>query len=102
MDPDEESKNREQKLPIPIQTTPSSEATRVKYTKTFKEPVKQRRRGHYIGNKYDLPRATHRYNTRVQGTRVEPMSQHVAVLATNMKVYHQANVVIDPTTGESL
>ena len=28
VDPDEESKNREQKLPSPIQTTPSSEATR--------------------------------------------------------------------------
>ena len=32
-DPDEESKNREQKLPSPIQITPPSEATRKKYTK---------------------------------------------------------------------
>ena len=82
--PDEESKNREQKLPSLIQATPSSEATRKKYTKKLKKLVKQRRRGHYTGNKYDLPRATHWYNTRVQGTRVEPMAQHVAVLATNM------------------
>ena len=33
VDPDEESKNREQKLPSPIQTTPPSEVTRKKYTK---------------------------------------------------------------------
>ena len=31
--PDKESNNREQKLPIPIQTTPPSEATGGKYTK---------------------------------------------------------------------
>ena len=30
VDPDGESKNREQKLPSPIQATPSSEATREK------------------------------------------------------------------------
>ena len=66
VDPLEESNNREQKLPIPIQATASSEATREKYTKTLKELVKQRRRGHYTGNKYDLPRETHRYNTRAQ------------------------------------
>ena len=59
VDPDEESKNREQKLPIPIQANPSSEATWKKYTKTLKEPVKQRLRGHYIGNKYYLPQETH-------------------------------------------
>ena len=59
VDPEDESKKREQKLPIPIQATPSSEATRKKYTKKLKELVKQRRRGHYIGNKYDLPGATH-------------------------------------------
>ena len=61
--------------------------------------MKQCRRGHYTGNKYDIPRAEHRYNTRAQGTRVEQMAQHVAVLATNMQGHHQANVVIDPTTG---
>ena len=64
--------------------------------------MKQRRRGHYIGNKYDLPRATHRYNNIAQGTIVDPMSQHVAVLATNMQGQHQANFVIDPKTGASL
>ena len=55
VDPDEEYNSREQKLPSPIQTTPASEATRKKYTKKSKELVKQRRRGHYTGNKYDLP-----------------------------------------------
>ena len=30
------------------------------------------------------------------------MAQHVTVLATNMQGQHQANVVIDPTTGELL
>ena len=64
--------------------------------------MKQCRRGHYTGNKYDLPRATHRYNTRAQGTRVEPMAQHVAILARNLQEHHQENVVIDPTTGASL
>ena len=102
MDPDEESKNREHKLPSPIQATPSSEATRKKYTKKRKELVKQRCWGHYTGNKYDLPRATHRYNTIAQGTRVEPMAQHVAILARNLHGHHQANVFIDPTTGASL
>ena len=102
VDPDEESKNREQKRTSPIQATPSSEATRKKYTKTLKELVKQRRRGHYTGNKYDLPRATHRYNTRAQGTRVETMAQHVAILATNLQGHHQSNVVIDLTTGASV
>ena len=33
VDPDEESKNMEQKLPSPIQATPSSEVTRKKYNK---------------------------------------------------------------------
>ena len=64
--------------------------------------MRQRRQVHYIGNKYDLPRATHRYNTRAQQTIVEPMAQHVAVIATNMQVHHQSNIVIDPTTGASL
>ena len=30
------------------------------------------------------------------------MAQHVEVLATNLQVHHQENVVIDPTTGASL
>ena len=38
----------------------------------------------------------------MQGTRVEPMAQHVTILATNLRGHHQANVVIDPTTGASL
>ena len=45
--------------------------------------MKQQRRDHYTGKTYDLPQATHQYNTRAQGTIVEPMVQHVAVLATN-------------------
>ena len=84
VDPDEESKNREQKIPSPIQTTPPSETTRKKYTKKLKEILKQRCRGHYTGNKYDLPQATHRDNTIAQGTIVEPMAQHVAVIEKNL------------------
>ena len=102
VDLNEESKNKEQKLPIPIQENPSSEATRKKYTKKLKELLKQRRRGHYTGKKYDLPRATHRYNTRAQGRRVEPMAQHVAILARNLQSNHQSNIFIDPTTWVSL
>ena len=64
--------------------------------------MKKFRRVHYTGNKYDLPRATHWYNIRAKGTRVEPTAQHVAVLATNLQGHHQANIVIDPTTGASL
>ena len=64
--------------------------------------MKQRRRGHYRGNKYDLPREKNQYNTRAQGTQVEPMAQHVALLETNMQGHHQETVVIDPTTGASL
>ena len=64
--------------------------------------VKQRRQVHYIGYKYDLTRATHQYNTRAQGTILEPMEQHVSVLATNLQGHHQSNVIIDPTTGASL
>ena len=30
------------------------------------------------------------------------MAQHVAILATNLQGHHQANFVIDPTTGTSL
>ena len=33
---------------------------------------------------------------------MEPMAQHVAILATNLQGHHQANVVIDPTSGASL
>ena len=102
VDPDEEYKNREKKILSPIQTTPSSEETREKYTEKLKELVKQRRRGHYTGNKYNLPRATHWYNTRSQVTIMEPMAQHVAILARNLQGHHQANVGIDPTTGASL
>ena len=64
--------------------------------------MKQRRRGQYTGNKYDPLQATHRYNTRAQGTRVQPIAQNVAVLATNMQGHTKVNVVIDPTTGASL
>ena len=102
MDPYEEYKNIEQKLPSPIQETTASEATRKKYTKKLKELVKQRRRGHYTGNKYDLPKASHQYYTRSQRTRVEPMAQHVAILARNHQGHHQANFFVDPTTGSSL
>ena len=44
VDPDKESKKRENKLPSPIQITPPSEATKKKYTKKLMELVKQRRR----------------------------------------------------------
>ena len=64
--------------------------------------MKQRRRGHYTGYKYDLPRATHWYNNIAQGTRMEPIAQHVAILARNIQGHHQSNVFIDPTTGVSL
>ena len=33
---------------------------------------------------------------------MEPTAQHVTVLATNIQGQHQANVVVDPTTGASL
>ena len=59
VDPDEEYENREQKIPSPIQTTSSSEATRKKYTKKLKELMKQHHQDHYTGNKYDLMRSTH-------------------------------------------
>ena len=52
--------------------------------------------------KYDLPRAKNRCNNRVKGTRVDPTSHNVVVIATNLKIHHQANVVIDPITGASL
>ena len=64
--------------------------------------MKQRHRGHYTGNLYDLLRSTYQYNTRAQGTRVEPTAYHVLVLETNLWVNNQANVVIDPTIGASL
>ena len=58
--------------------------------------MNQRRRGNYTGNKYDLPLATHWYNTRAQGKKLEQMAQHVAVIVINMWGNHQSNVVIDP------
>ena len=64
--------------------------------------MKQRRWVHNTGNKSDLPWATQWYTTRAQGTRVEPVAPHVAVLAPNIHGYHQENVVIDSTTGASL
>ena len=64
--------------------------------------MKQRRRGHYTGNKYELLQATHRYITRAQGTRVELRAQYVAILARKLQGHHQPNSVIDPTTGKSL
>ena len=102
VDTDKKYKNREQKLPSPIHTNPPPSATRGKYTKKLMELVKQRLRGHYILNKYDLPRATHRYSTRAQVKIVDPMAQHVAVLATDLQGHHQENFSIDPTTGASL
>ena len=33
---------------------------------------------------------------------MDPIAQHVAVLEKNLQGRHQANVVIDPTTGELL
>ena len=65
VDPDEGSKNIEQKPPSQTHTTPPSAATRDKDTRKIKELVKQLRRGHYTGNKYDLPQATHRCKTRL-------------------------------------
>ena len=64
--------------------------------------MNQRRRGHYTGKKNELLRATHRYNTRAHGTRVEPMAQHIEILARNLQGHHQAIFFIDPTTGASL
>ena len=43
VDPDKESKTPEQKLPSPIQTTPSSQSTRETYTKKLKKLVNQLR-----------------------------------------------------------
>ena len=48
-DLDEEYQDIEQKLTSPTKTTSPSAATREKWTKTLKELVKQRRRGHYTG-----------------------------------------------------
>ena len=64
--------------------------------------MKQCRRVHYTGNKYNIPRATHRYNTIAQGKRVDSTAQHISVLATNWQVHYQENVAIDPITGASL
>ena len=64
--------------------------------------MKQYRHDHYTRNKYYLTRASHRHNTRSQGTRVDPTAQNISVLAKNIQGHHQENVVIDPTTGTSL
>ena len=64
--------------------------------------MKQRCCSHYTGNIYDLPKAKQWYNKIAQGTKVEPMAQHVAVLEKNLQGHHKENVVIDPTTGASL
>ena len=67
--------------------------------------MKQRRRVHCTGNKYDPKREIHQYNNRVhahQGTIVEPTAQHIAVLSRNLQVLHQSNVVIEPATVASL
>ena len=61
----------------------------------------QCRHGHYIGNTYDLPRATNWFNTRTQankGTRVQTAAQKIAVPEKNMQEQHQYNLVIDSTT----
>ena len=60
VDPYGEAKYRKHKLISPIQTNQPSPARREKYTKIFKELVKQRRRGHYTGKKYEIPQSTHR------------------------------------------
>ena len=64
--------------------------------------MKQLHRGHYTGKKYDLPQATNQYNTRAQGTIVDPTEQHIAVIATNLQGHNQEIFFIDPTTGAFL
>ena len=105
MDPDGETNKIEQTPSTPTQENPPSNAIRKKYTKKLKELVQKFRWGHYKGNKYDITRVAHRYNTRLQeqqGKIVEPTAQHISVLTTNLQGKHQDNVVIDPTTGSSL
>ena len=65
----------------------------------------KRHRGHYTRNKYDLLRATRRYNNRAQLHQekiTEPIAHHILVIATNIQGKHQSNVSIDPTPGASL
>ena len=67
--------------------------------------MQQRRHSHYTGNKYDILRGTHWYNTRAQVqrvTRVELIAHHISVPEKNIQGKHQSNVVIDPTTVSSL
>ena len=67
--------------------------------------MKQRCRGNHTGNKYDLLRAKHRYNTMEkvhQGTGVENTAHHIELLAKNMQGKHKSNLVIEPTTGSYL
>ena len=87
------------------QATPPSAAVREKDTKKIKDLVQQCHYGHYTGDKYYLPTATNRYNTIVnsqQGMIVETAEHHIELLATSIQVQHQANLVIDPTTGSYL
>ena len=69
VDPYEEYKDIEQKLPSPTHKIPPAAATSEKYTKTLKEIVKKRRRGHYTGNK-DIT-----YRNQHTGTITERMEQ---------------------------
>ena len=67
--------------------------------------MQQCRYGQYKGNKYYLSQAKHQYNKRAhiqQETRVQQTAQHIALLATNLQIQHQSNIVIDPITGSSL
>ena len=76
-----------------------------KYTKKLKEQVQQSCCGNYTGNKCDFIEATHRYNNRAQtqhGMKVAPTAQHIEVLEENLQGQHQPNVLIDPTTAESM
>ena len=105
MDPDGETNKIEQTPSTPTQENPPSNAIRKKYTKKLKELVQKFRWGHYKGNKYDITRVAHRYNTRLQeqqGKIVEPTAQHIAILSKNLQRQHESNVVIYPTTGSSL
>ena len=67
--------------------------------------MQQLSNGYYTGNKYDLPQATHQYNTIAQaqqGMRVETTAQNILLLATNLQAQHQDKLVIEPKIGSSL
>ena len=94
---DEENQERDQKTSIPTHSNLPSETTREKCTKKLKEKIQQRRCGHYTGNKYDLLRETHQYNSGVQtqcGKKLGPTAKYIAVLATNH--------IVGATTGAYL